>query len=82
MTDPNNCGGCGKVCGPYANASPGCDQGMCTYACLPGWLDCKSTTGCDTNGTVNGNCGACGYTCPFPTCACTDGTCTPDKSCG
>jgi hypothetical protein len=72
--DPNNCGKCSDVCGPFQNAAPGCDQGSCVYSCNQGFLDCKSSTGCEINGQIDlNNCGACGAVCGLgndaPVCA-------------
>ncbi len=77
--DPSNCGSCGNVCGPNQNASPGCDNGSCVYGCNFGFLDCKSTTGCEINGQIDlNNCGACGAVCGpgHDAPACAGGTCS------
>ncbi|MGK0360524.1 MAG: Notch-like protein, partial [Bradymonadia bacterium] len=54
-TDPENCGGCGRiepgfVCG-FPNGMAGCDGGRCVLAgCLPGFVDAdgRAETGCET----------------------------------
>jgi len=74
-SDPNNCGGCNKVCGPYANGVAACVSSACTEICNRGFLDCSGmNAGCTTNGnTDNDNCGACGNKC---TGTCISGRCT------
>jgi Stigma-specific protein, Stig1 len=80
-TDPNNCNGCGNVCGAYANATPDCTSGVCGYACNPGYLDCNGQAydGCEIDGAHDlDNCGACGIVCataPNAAVACNSGAC-------
>jgi hypothetical protein len=82
-TDTNNCGTCGTVCGPYLNASPGCDLGTCTYSCTGSYLDCSSTSGCETDGqTDRNNCGSCGHACVGACMTCSGGGCVRIPSCG
>jgi hypothetical protein len=48
--DTNNCGACGRVCPPRANAVVACQASVCTLlACAPGFvdLDRDPTTGCE-----------------------------------
>ena len=64
--DAANCGACGVVCPPGANASPTCFVSKCSFACQPNWGDCDgvSDNGCETNLlTDNDNCGSCNFTC-------------------
>jgi hypothetical protein len=42
-TDVNNCGSCGNVCTPPANARPICTDGGCDYVCNPGYVDVNGT---------------------------------------
>jgi MYXO-CTERM domain-containing protein len=67
LIDPNNCGLCGTVCGPYANATAGCSNGGCVIeACDAGWDDCNGVLadGCETSVVADpDNCGGCGVQC-------------------
>ncbi len=67
MTDPDNCGGCGTVCGPYDHATAGCENGSCAIAeCEMGWDDCNGvlSDGCETPVAADpDNCGGCGVVC-------------------
>ena len=69
LTDPNNCGGCGIVCG----ADQFCSDGDCV--CNPGLTECAS--GCVDAQTDPANCGACGNAC-FTDETCTGGACLCD----
>lgn len=65
MSDPNNCGGCDKVCSAPANATATCTNGVCNHtstdACDGGLTSCSD--GCvDTSGDPT-NCGGCGNQC-------------------
>ncbi len=87
--DPNNCGGCGKVCS-LANAVPACAASTCAVgSCAAGFMDCDhvATNGCEVNTTTNSNanatnCGGCGaafncsggMTCQSGACVCPSGT--------
>jgi Cys-rich repeat protein len=78
MSDPSNCGGCGKPCsGPHEQAA--CTAGTCgTGACDPGWGDCdgSAANGCEVNLRVDPmNCTACGMKCALASAvqACADG---------
>jgi hypothetical protein len=57
--DPNNCGGCGIVCG---GLTPLCDRGTCSSRCPSGWGACRGA--CYDLRTDGENCGACGQVCP------------------
>jgi hypothetical protein len=64
--DAANCGACGVVCPPGANASPTCFVSKCSFACQPNWGDCDGVpdNGCETNLlTDNNNCGSCNFRC-------------------
>jgi hypothetical protein len=80
-TDPNNCGGCGKVCN-VPNATAACKAGACAVSqCNAGFADCNmnAADGCETNtNTNNSNCGACGHVCSGAngTETCAGGVCT------
>ena len=60
QSDPNDCGGCGKVC-PVA--MPVCSAGICTIICAPGTTACTPNT-CDNLTNDPKNCGMCGFVCP------------------
>jgi hypothetical protein len=58
VTDNNNCGACGKVCGNRSR----CQQGSC--ACDAGWGNCDGAPGCESRLSEDPrNCGACGVVC-------------------
>ena len=76
--DPNNCGGCGHVCGAVANGTPFCSGGSCQVTCNAGFANCDLTysNGCEINTTnSNSNCGGCGIMCPPATPTCSGSTC-------
>jgi hypothetical protein len=69
VNDPNNCGGCGIVCG---GATPlCCDNGAGVSACLA-----PDANNCGACGVVCTN----GFSCVSGSCQCTDELC-PDLSC-
>jgi len=82
--DPANCGTCGNICGPYPNATAGCEGGSCAIgSCDDGWDNCNGdlSDGCemDVSSDLN-NCGACGNVCGLQHTTdqmCVDGVCTP-----
>lgn len=70
-SDVENCGACGHLC-PFSGSSikphqyGTCTDGVCGFACEPGWGNCNGNTadGCEINlMTHGGNCGACGSSC-------------------
>ena len=75
-SDPRHCGGCDNDCAILPNVDSskvGCFAGACSLsgACLPGFADCSTGPGCETNLTVPASCGACGRACSTaqPVCA-------------
>ena len=65
-SNQNNCGACGRVCPPAANATATCRNAACGFTCLPGWGNCDGNplNGCESNLITNAlNCGACGTKC-------------------
>ena len=84
LADPDNCGTCGNICGPYDNATPGCDNGNCAIGgCDEGWDDCDGDldNGCEMDVSSDAsNCGACDNVCNLDHTTdvmCVDGVCTP-----
>jgi hypothetical protein len=77
LTDPRNCGSCGRACALSNVSTAGCAGGACTVvACAAGFADCNGNPadGCEVNtNTSASNCGACGRACP--TGVCREGTC-------
>jgi hypothetical protein len=78
-----NCGGCGIVCSPPANASTAtCKAGVCGLGiCESGYADCDHLPGNGCEVYTNGdplNCGGCGTICPSsaPACNPAGGGCT------
>jgi hypothetical protein len=56
MQDPANCGACGNTCAS-SHAAGTCDQGVCSYACLPGFYDLDGDLGVSAgNGCEYGPC--------------------------
>ena len=82
--DSNNCGLCGHVCPPLANAFVDCSNGVCGIgACNPGFADCNTFVGdgCEANlGTNPSNCGSCGHTCASGA-TCSGGACSSTSGC-
>ncbi len=59
-----NCGSCGAPCEGGDRAARICANSTCDLRCDPGFEDCNSGSGCETDlGTV-ANCGGCGVQCP------------------
>jgi hypothetical protein len=88
LTDPMNCGTCTMTCPSATNASPTCDMGNCSLACVAGYADCNPNLneGCMTNiDTDPQNCGGCHTICPIAenaTASCSNGSCTTTCSAG
>ncbi|HEV8162852.1 MAG TPA: hypothetical protein VGR74_00045, partial [Actinomycetota bacterium] len=78
-TANHNCGACGRSCSTTHVASRTCQAGLCTSTCSLGYGNCvkpaapAADDGCEADTKLNGNCGACGVTCPGG--ACTSGIC-------
>lgn len=70
ITDPQNCGACGVVCGVGSS----CSIGRC---CASGTANCRNAC-VDIKSDPN-NCGNCGYVCPSG--SCTNGICNPTPPC-
>ena len=71
-----HCGGCGNACPHSGHGDAECAAGECEVECDPGWADCDGNGYCESRLTLDGNCGACGVTCPSGQ-TCESGTCTP-----
>lgn len=75
----------GASCSPRPHASGTCTEGVCVYACDPGYSDCDgdladpSGNGCETSISSDlDHCGACGNACAAganESVTCVDGTC-------
>lgn len=67
QNDINNCGMCGKVCGPVANGVQLCQDKVCKIAiCQTGFADCNGdyADGCEVDLRKDkNNCGMCGKEC-------------------
>jgi hypothetical protein len=77
-SDKLNCGACGNVCAPVANAASICTSSTCTFICNVSFRDCNlnQLDGCETNiFTDANNCGGCGLVCS-PGTSCQMGSCT------
>ncbi len=79
---PTNCGGCGRVCPTYANATPTCGSGTCGSTCNAGFGDCDGdpTNGCASTQSDAANCGSCGHACTTGQ-SCLGGACISALSC-
>src|SRR5207247_1511466 len=65
-TDVSNCGGCGIVCPPRANATATCTAGSCGFVCNAGFANCdaNAANGCESDTTTApDNCGGCNRVC-------------------
>ncbi|MBZ0118994.1 MAG: hypothetical protein K8H88_18505 [Sandaracinaceae bacterium] len=63
--DPASCGSCtASPCPTGPNATATCAMGACGLSCTPGFADCTSAAGCETQlATDPMHCGACGNAC-------------------
>jgi len=78
LTDPTNCGECGKVC-QIAHAKSHCQSGSCGLgACDPDFGNCNGllSDGCETPLYTMSNCGGCGIKCNPGTEVCQNYMCT------
>ena len=79
LGDPQNCGGCGHVCGDVnVTSAPTCGAGKCNLSCNSGYANCdgNDANGCEAKLATDGtNCGACGVNCNGS--ACMAGLCAP-----
>jgi hypothetical protein len=67
LTDPMHCGGCegaNTMCPSRANAETFCDDGICAFRCMDGFLSCNETMtdGCEVP-IGEDDCYACGNAC-------------------
>ena len=54
--DTQNCGTCGTVCPPHANANTRCNAGTCGFQCKPGFVDLSpAVDGCEYACFPSGN---------------------------
>ncbi|MEZ4410380.1 MAG: fibrinogen-like YCDxxxxGGGW domain-containing protein [Polyangiales bacterium] len=79
-SDAMNCGACGTVCAPRANASVRCEASACAFTCDAGYADCDgdATNGCEVNLNADPtHCGSCTNACAVAngTAACAAGAC-------
>ena len=67
LSDPQNCGMCGRTCPVPVNGKAGCSSSTCTIAsCNTGYADCNRNgfDGCEVDTTSDArNCGKCGASC-------------------
>ncbi len=76
QSDPQHCGGCDNDCTALPHVDParvGCQSGVCSLggACQPGWADCSSVPGCETDLSTSNHCGSCNNVCSGATALCT-----------
>ncbi len=80
--DVTNCGTCGNVCMPFANAASVCNFGSCQMSCNESFMDCDGSigTGCEIDiHNDPKNCGGCEKQCigaANADAACEQGGCT------
>ncbi len=56
-----------SACPTHVASTATCVNGLCNYACLPGFLDCDNNAdnGCESDGTTSAShCGSCENACP------------------
>ena len=68
QSNAENCGACGKACGP----SLVCSHGVCSTVCASGTIHCGND--CIDQGADVNNCGGCGKKCPSGN-VCSQGSC-------
>jgi hypothetical protein len=86
-SDVEHCGQCDNACqfdpDRLPRAAAGCEDGVCTPVCEPGWGDCdfEYANGCETSLRTLDDCGACGKTCALDGAAaiCRTGRCEVQK---
>lgn len=74
LSDPNNCGACGNVCGDGTC----CSNGNCVSLCADGQIWCNGV--CVDPSNDPGNCGTCGNACGEGSC-CSGGACVAEDAC-
>lgn len=81
LGDLKNCGACGNVCAPVANAVSACSNACVIQSCSAGYADCdmKYANGCEVSVAMDlNNCGSCGHFCappPNASAGCAGGAC-------
>ena len=80
-TDVKHCGGCGRACPRFANATSTCANAQCGIGmCQVGFADCNNAVmdGCEADLLSPTSCGKCGNACAAPanaTAGCKNGMC-------
>jgi hypothetical protein len=62
-SDPQNCGGCGRVCPQLPGAAVSCVEGRCQSECPAGDCNDDPSDGCQTDVSTLEHCGACNAPC-------------------
>jgi hypothetical protein len=89
LSDPTNCGACGRICTAPRGFGVECRSGACGVVgpimCPAAWANCNGSEvdGCETSLSTLANCGACGRTCGSPgvRANCNGGACQEDAVC-